>query len=264
MSYSITLFILLFLIINSNFWEIYYNIPFIKKSNLLKRYVKLKKYKRRNSNAINKIFLINFIVFIIYIFFKKLYDQNIISAEYLYSHYNLTCMPIIWNYFLRKPWTLLTNIFTHIEISHFSVNMLVLYYITPFIRKHFYNKEIWLLYILGGVGGSILCLLIYSTSPSITLVYFAYPEKYNQYSTLIGASGAIFSLFTAITYKKPNDVFNFYFFKFKLKYIYGYFLLNTLLSLLYGINAGGQIAHIGGVLCGLWVVFQITNKNKIF
>jgi membrane associated rhomboid family serine protease len=263
MFYLVTIIITIFLILSNNFLEIYSTIPFIKKSEKLKRYVKLKKHKRKNSNAINKIFLINFIFYVAYLIFYTLYVNHIIDPGVVHVFLKFTRMPIMWNKFVTAPWSLMTNIFAHLTVPHFLMNMLVLYYITPYIRDYFNNSKIWTIYILGGVFGSLLCMFIYSTSPNITLVYFSHPYAVSPYATLIGASVSIFALFTAITYKNPNKTFKLFFFRTRIKFIYVYFLLNTLISLLYGINAGGQLAHIGGVLVAVWIMEQYNNSNSL-
>ncbi len=77
-------------------------------------------------------------------------------------------------------WLLITSAFFHIEILHFGFNFYVLYKVGQVVENLYDNKVLFLTYILGALGGSILS---YATS------YF---WGQNLYS--LGASGAIFAL----------------------------------------------------------------------
>ena len=74
-------------------------------------------------------------------------------------------------------WRMFTATFIHIGIVHIAMNMWVLYGIGPFVERLFGNISFFVLYVLSGLGGSLLSLL---WKPDILSA---------------GASGAVFGLY---------------------------------------------------------------------
>jgi rhomboid protease GluP len=77
-------------------------------------------------------------------------------------------------------WRLLTSCFVHFGIIHIGFNMYVLYQIGPFIEMVFGRARYLAIYLLAGLGGSLVSLWIHPMSVGA------------------GASGAIFGLYGAV------------------------------------------------------------------
>lgn len=108
------------------------------------------------------IIAINFVVFI-----ATIINQNLVF------HF-LGLIPAV---FLDKPWTIATTLFVHAGIWHIIPNMLTLYFLGTYLIRLVGTTGFLLIYLLGGVIGNILFLLL---GPPFSIV--------------VGASGAIFAV----------------------------------------------------------------------
>ena len=85
--------------------------------------------------------------------------------------------------FIQAPWTIVTSLFVHGSIWHLIFNMLTFYFFGTFLLRLIGTRTFLLIYFLGGIVGNIFFMLFafagFLTSP---------------YSTVIGASGAVFAL----------------------------------------------------------------------
>ncbi|HEY54676.1 MAG TPA: rhomboid family intramembrane serine protease [Dehalococcoidia bacterium] len=86
-----------------------------------------------------------------------------------------------------RPWTLLTSMFMHANVWHILFNMVTLYFFGSYLTRLLGAKRFLIVYFAGGILGSALYLLLGS-----------------PYSTVIGASGAIFALGGALTVMRPR------------------------------------------------------------
>jgi rhomboid protease GluP len=80
----------------------------------------------------------------------------------------------------HQYWRLFTSCFLHFGIIHIAFNMYVLYQIGPFIQTVFGRARYLLIYILAGLGGSVISIYVHPLSVGA------------------GASGAIFGLYGAV------------------------------------------------------------------
>lgn len=76
-----------------------------------------------------------------------------------------------------EPWRLLSSMFIHIGLIHLALNMYVLWSIGPLVEELFGRRGLLVLYLLAGIGGSLLSI---HWRPAIVSA---------------GASGAVFGLF---------------------------------------------------------------------
>lgn len=77
-------------------------------------------------------------------------------------------------------WRILTSTFVHFGILHIGMNMYILFQVGPFTELLYGHVRFLLLYLLAGLGGSIVSLAIHPTTTSA------------------GASGAIFGVYGAL------------------------------------------------------------------
>lgn len=149
---------------------------------------------------------------------------------------------------LFKPWTIISYSFVHVNFLHFIFNLLVLYYIGNIFLDFFTEKQFLIYYFSGVVVGGIFFYLLGLYLP--------------QKDALIGASAGITSLMMGLTAKVPNYKLNFRFIGFINLWILS--LIWILISIfgLYGVQAGGAVAHLGGGLIGFILTYYSLSINK--
>lgn len=139
---------------------------------------------------------------------------------------------------LHHPWTLMTYMVTHISVLHILFNMLWLYWFGTMSQRTVGSGHLVVAYISGGLVGGLLYL--------ITTAIIRIPIG----SDLVGASASVLCIMTATALRTPELEVNLLLAgPIRLKW---FALLCILLAMLGlgGGNAGGVIAHIGGVLTG--------------
>lgn len=140
---------------------------------------------------------------------------------------------------LKRPWTLVTYLATHLSPIHLLFNTLWLYWFGQMLADVSRDRSIIILFIGGGIaGGIIYCLVSLIT---------AYPAS----AHLTGDSSAVLSVMTAIALIMPDRTIRLFLLgEIKLKWIAIVCIAITLL----GANGNGvppQSAHIAGILFGL-------------
>lgn len=148
------------------------------------------------------------------------------------------------DFILTKPWTLVTYIFLHKGLGHLFFNMLVLYFFGPALERRIGNKQLLGIFftagVLSAVGHAFISLPIFGIYPS----------------PIIGASGAIYGVFAALTVLEPDLRVYVYFIPMKLKQALVLFAFFDFLM----INSTDMIAHtahLSGLFVGLYMGFRI-------
>ncbi len=153
---------------------------------------------------------------------------------------------------VTRPWTLVTYIFLHSSFLHLFVNMLVLYFFGTALEERVGNRQLLEIFftagILSAIGYTFLSQPIFNISPG----------------SMIGASGAIYGVFAALTMLEPDTRVFVYFIPMKLKYALVLFALLDFLM----VNSSDMIAHtahLSGLLVGLYMGLRIkkTEENTI-
>jgi len=144
--------------------------------------------------------------------------------------------------FFRKPWTLITYMFTHVDFFHILFNLLILFWTGKIFSIFLPSSKIPAVYILGGIAGGLLFILLYNTLPAFSQI--------KNISYLIGASAGVLAVLTAAAILAPDyPVHLLLFGEVKLKFIALTLGLLYLISIPDG-NSGGHIAHMGGIIAG--------------
>ena len=156
---------------------------------------------------------------------------------------------------LRRPWTLVTYMFTHYGLLHILFNMLWLYWLGRIFLEFFSSKQLTGLYLLGGWGGALLFLLATNLLPYFTShggIYF-----------LMGASASVVAIVVATAVYAPDYRIGLLFLgEVPIKWIAIVTVLISLFSI-DGANGGGNIAHIGGAIVGAWFALRIKKGRDI-
>jgi membrane associated rhomboid family serine protease len=143
--------------------------------------------------------------------------------------------------FVRRPWTILTYMFTHFDVWHILFNMLLLYLFGRIFIEFFSARRLGSVYLLGGVAGGLLYMLAYNVIP-----YFA-----KDGGALVGASASVMAtVFAVAIYRRDYEVNLLLIGRVKIIYVALGVLLIDVLGIASSSNVGGHIAHLGGASAG--------------
>ncbi|MBX2900601.1 MAG: rhomboid family intramembrane serine protease [Cyclobacteriaceae bacterium] len=153
--------------------------------------------------------------------------------------------------FIQKPWTIITYSFVHdlSSIWHILFNMLVFYWFGKLFVEYLGSDKLIALYILGALTGAIFYLVVYNTIP--------FYQARIPASGMVGASAAVYAVIVATATLLPDYTFFLMFFgAVRIKYLA---LIGIVISFIatVGLNAGGNVAHLGGALIGYVYIKQL-------
>ncbi|MEO7992015.1 MAG: rhomboid family intramembrane serine protease [Chryseolinea sp.] len=216
---------------------------------------------QRHNNAHIQLIIINVVIFIAMgaLFVVAKISQTQAIFQVVYDQFTL---PSQLEVLVQRPWSFITYFFAHgfhygsgpldrdqIGIAHILFNMLGFYWFAKVFVEYLGSDKLIAVYILGGLSGGVLYLLLYNTIP-----YFI-----NQPSNLVGASASVFAVMTAVAVLLPDYTFYLLFLgPIKAKYIAGFYIIVSFLFSA-GDNAGGNIAHLGGALIGFVYIKQLQS-----
>ncbi len=143
--------------------------------------------------------------------------------------------------FTSHPWTIVSAMFAHANISHILFNMLALYFYGMWVLGLLGEVKFLIVYFLGGLAGNALFLLLS-----------------DPYSIAVGASGAIFAIGGTLVVMRP-----------RLKVIIFpipipmdlWIAILLLAGLSFAPNVGWQ-AHLGGLAVGLAAGFYFRMRER--
>lgn len=206
------------------------------------------KYRFRYASPVMRLIAVNAVVFLLGLLINLSVFLFTAIREFASPYLSL---PSAWPALLLKPWTIISYQFSHFGAFHFALNMLVLYFSGNIFMDFFRKKDVWRVYIWGGMVAGILFMLASNYIPAF---------RGGNY-TLIGASGSVMAIMFAATVYAPNIRLQLFgIIPVKLYWIAVAFIILDLLSISES-NAGGHIAHIGGAIFGC--IFALYRKDKI-
>lgn len=139
-----------------------------------------------------------------------------------------------------RPWTLVTYMFLHADMTHIFFNMLGLYFFGPRLEDHLGGSRFLGLYFISGITAAILSFF------------------FSPFSAVIGASGAVYGVMLGFARYWPREKLYIWFvLPIEARWMV---IIMTVLSLYGGFGGGqGNIAHfahlggfLGGFLCLKW------------
>lgn len=206
------------------------------------------KNRFKNDGVLIKLIFINIAIFLLFHLvgiFSKLFGFDFSLVEYF-------VLPAKWN-FIYEPWTLITHMFSHVGVSHIFLNLLLLFFMGRMFENYFGQKRLWLVYVLGGLAGAVLLILITSFSP-----YFADDD-----SVALGASAAVMAIAIAVCAYAPLAVVHLFgIVPLQLRYLGLILFIGDIINFYDG-NSGGHVAHIGGALFGFYFARKYNQKVDI-
>src|SRR5215217_7857308 len=213
------------------------------------------------SPVVKNLLIINVICFLPYLLFNKpLVDSiyNLGSAHYFGSG-------------LFKPWQPITYMFLHGDFFHIMFNMFALYSFGSIVEYNMGSKKFVLFYFLCGLGGLagqwiVQAIEVYNYIGSFFIPFDVIPPSQQAardlgqiyYSSMVGASGAIFGVLVAFGMLYPNVELMILFVPVpvKAKYIIPVYIVIELVLGLGQFNGDNvaHFAHLGGAVLGFILI----------
>lgn len=150
-------------------------------------------------------------------------------------YYELALFPVA-RYVLAHPWTVVTYQFLHGGTGHLFFNMLALFFFGPRLEERMGGPHFLSLYLLSGVGGALLSLLVPGDGAT----------------AIVGASGGVYGVLVAYAAIWPRSVI--YIWAILPVEAWALALIMVVVSLWYGLTGTGgnvaHLAHLGGLVVG--------------
>jgi len=205
------------------------------------------KYKLARLNVLEKIIVVNVVIYLLGLVLQPLQE----TFAY-YSSLSWLELPSDFFDFILKPWTIITYAFAHYDFWHMFFNMLWLYVIGRMFLNLFNTKLALNVYFLGAIVGGLLFMFCYTV----------FPDIFNTGSRLVGASASVRALMIFICAYMPSRNIRLFTFNIKLWYIGAAIVILDLLGL-FGANAGGNLAHLGGAALGYFYATRLRTGYDI-
>jgi membrane associated rhomboid family serine protease len=187
-------------------------------------------YRRPGLNPIWVLIGVNIVIF-----FATLINPDVINASFGLTPFTVG----------QEPWTLFTYMFVHAGITHIIFNMLTLYFFGTFAMALIGETQFLVTYFVGGIVGGLFYFLL-----SIPLGY--------QFSTVVGASGAIYALGGLLMVMRPNARVMVFPLPIEVPLWIAILVGFVLVTFLPGV---AWQAHLGGILYGAAVGFYFRRKE---
>jgi membrane associated rhomboid family serine protease len=200
--------------------------------------------------------IINFAVFMIdALVFPDLIPENKEVRFTVIDEY-LSVFPISLGAALQ-PWRVITYQFLHGDIMHLAFNLLVLYFMGPFVERSFGSRAFLKFYLICGAAGGI----IYTLLASVGIL---------DIGPMVGASGAIYGLMIALAVMFPQmKVLLWGIIPMTMVRLVILLVIVSLITIAFGHNVGGEAAHLSGLAMGFlymkykpWVTRRRMERQK--
>ncbi|WP_114751272.1 rhomboid family intramembrane serine protease [Pleomorphovibrio marinus] len=214
----------------------------------------LKNAFNHKNNGLYKILAINLIVYLGLMVLRVFLTLGG-AGEFYKAMMSYLMMPASIPYFLSQPWTLFTYMFLHEGFFHILFNMLFLYWFGILLNDFLGSKKLVNLYILGGVAGGFLYMLIYNIAP-------LFSDRVEG-ALMLGASAGVYAVVVAAATLRPETEFRLILLgPVKIKYIAIFYVLVAFANSA-GSNAGGELAHLGGAALGYFYILQLGKGRDL-
>lgn len=151
--------------------------------------------------------------------------------------------------FIKSPWTVVSYMFVHAGFFHLLFNLIVLNFSGRLFTTFFTERQLFGVYVLGGIFSGIAFVLLYSLLGTSAV--------------LVGASGAIMAILVATAVYAPYMEIRLALIgKVKLWHIAAVLLVIDLIQLPVQ-NSGGHLAHLAGALFGFIYVKLLQNGTDL-
>jgi len=208
------------------------------------------RYELSSGNMITRLIAVNAFVFLainlVYVSGFFYFADKLTANYFVWKVIGWLGIPAELKLMLKRPWVIITHMFSHLSFFHFIFNMLWLYWFGNIVKEFIGNKKILPLYLMGGLAGAALLVAFFYFFPTLRPSVPA-----------IGASAGVLALIIAAATIVPDyTVFLLFFGPVKIKWIAVVLVVIDLVSIPEQ-NTGGHIAHLGGALFGFVYIKQL-------
>jgi membrane associated rhomboid family serine protease len=190
------------------------------------------KLQYKTGGMVQKLIFWNIGLFVVF----SLLEVVLKFSNIAFTYFDFVALSSNTTEFLAKPWTLVTFSFFHAGIFHLIFNLLVLHFSGRLFNTYFTDKQLFGVYLLGGIFSGLTFVLLY---------FFL-----GKTSLLVGASGAIMALLIGSATYAPFMLLRIPLIGIvKLWHVAFVILLVDLIQLPLE-NMGGHLAHLGGAFFG--------------
>lgn len=215
----------------------------------------------RKGNIVTRLIYINLAVFIILNLVFVVFRISIsgmtpgeIRLMYNEKVMQYLMVPSLPAELIRKPWTIITYMFTHFDFLHILFNLLWLYWFGRIFLQYFTEKQLLSTYLIGGVAGAIFFMIFLNVFPGL---------RQHLGADMLGASAAVMAIVIGISFYVPDYTVHLIFLgPVRLKYIALVMLVLDVIMIASN-NAGGHIAHLGGAFYGYLYTRQYRKGKDI-
>lgn len=202
----------------------------------------------RNGTMLNRLIVINIIVFVVIGVFIQYLFKPIYPAV---LDYLALSSDIVWN--LKHPWVFITHMFMHAGLYHIFWNLLLYYWFGTIVGDLVGDKKILPIYIYGGLMGAVIYLITAA---------FIMPQQLAGHA--LGASAAVMATVIAAAVIAPDYKIRLILIgPISIKYIAVVLLIIDLIGTTGMSNTGGHFAHLGGALFGWFFASNLKRGNDL-
>jgi len=196
--------------------------------------------------------IVNIIIAFIFLIFR---NSQYYIAYFQNEVIGWLMVPASISKLIIKPWSIITYMFLHINLLHILFNLLWLYMFGRLFLIFFNEKQLLGTYFMGGIFGAFLFVIAYNVFPGLSFM--------SENSQMLGASAAIMAVAMAVSFYSPDyTVYLLLIGPVRLKYIALFFIITDILQIA-SYNAGGHIAHLGGVIYAFYYILQIKKGKDL-
>ncbi|MFT5861065.1 MAG: membrane associated rhomboid family serine protease [Flavobacteriaceae bacterium] len=210
------------------------------------------KHQYKTGGVITQLIAINLVVFLLasiaMVFWRLSLGEDVLIVQGYLGQ--VLALQTDFGQFIRHPWGLFTNMFSHFSFLHILFNMIFLYMAGRIFLQFFSQKRLLYTYIVGGLFGGLFELfskLIPTLDPN----------------PVLGASGSVMAIIVAVAFHKPGYKINLFgTIPVPMFLIAGLYFLSDFVKI--GQDDGvAHFAHLGGAVLGMISVLQLSSSSNI-
>ena len=168
---------------------------------------------------------------------------------------NYLAVPANLDVLARRPWTLVTYMFLHVDFIHILFNLLWLFWFGTVFIQELGLKKLLSTYLLGGLAGGLLYVIFYNVFPVF--------DQVRENSIALGASASVMAVVVAAATYQPNKRMHLILIG-PVRIVYIALVMFIFTSLVdFSVNTGGKIAHIGGAFMGFLFAYYYKQGKDI-
>lgn len=150
-----------------------------------------------DNDALIRVIIINILITAVLFFIRSVYQLSDIDlSRFQAGVTDWFVLPASFSKWLTRPWTLITFMFSHIDIWSLIANMLWLWAFGFIIQSLFGGERLIPIYIYGGIAGAVTYILCSNLIPSLA--------THTSGMSLSGANACVMAIAVAATVAAPG------------------------------------------------------------